>query len=284
MSAFVNSLANMSSNQFTFLVAALWIHQYGSEVAGLSSFNPFTRPLWTARHYNPSSHDLTSLMKLSLEPSLAGPGTFSAAVKAFREFLDNGLLNGPLEGDMLGPVFFPDTGLKATVHYPNGRTKEGQEVRNALWVDVLKMVGDDVLKKEGRALLKSDTIRARKPVIELELNYATNREDSWSDGSGDSDSGDSNAEDSYCGNTVIEDENADADVDEDEMDTITTVMPKQRVPSDISTSAASVSAILRSVIALLATELPAFVAHNACTFLVLKTHSSSFFNSLAHVI
>ena len=114
-------------------------------------------------------------MKLSLEPSLAGPETFSAAVKAFREFLDNGLLNSPLEGDMLGSVFFPDTGLKATVFYPDGRTNEGQAVRNALWIDILNMVGDDVLKKEGRALLKSDTIRARKPVIELELDYATNR-------------------------------------------------------------------------------------------------------------
>lgn len=87
-------------------------------------------------------------------------------MKAFREFLDNGVLNGLLEGDMLGSVFFPDTGLKATVHYSNGRTKEGQEVCNALWVDVLKMVGDEVLKKEGRALLKGDTIRAEKPVIE----------------------------------------------------------------------------------------------------------------------
>ena len=163
---------------------------------------------------------------------------------------------------MLGSVFYPDTGLKATVYDTDGNTKEGQEVRNALWVDVLKIVGGDVLKNEGRALPKDQIVRAKKAVVQLKLSYATNKE--YPDADADED---------------INKEHSDEEIP------LAAYTPKTTVPSDISTSSSSISTIMRSVVALIAAELPAFIAHFFCIYLIFTDSSPpSFFNGLAHAI
>ena len=189
---------------------------------------------------------------------------------------------------MLGSAFFPDTGLKATVYYPDGTVKEGQEVRSALWVDVLKIVGGDVLAKEGRSLPRDNGIRAKKPVVELKLSYATDEKGIHSE-----------IDNAEAENSRVEEvDTADSDVDVDDGNenkkeekgtTLTTSKLATIVPTDISPSTTPASAVLRSVLALLATEFLALIAHYVCLFLILsKTSSSSsgssFFNSPAQAI
>lgn len=126
---------NLSLAAFTALGTI--VGYLGTEV-GLRSI--FERLLWPSRFFNDTR--LPSVLGIALLMPMGGP-IHKAAIEALDTFhergLWRGLWRGRTEGNMLGSVFYQDSGSRWVYRMPQ-HDKNRREARNALWVRVLTLV------------------------------------------------------------------------------------------------------------------------------------------------
>lgn len=112
---------------------------------------------------------------------LGGP-LHKAALDTVDRFFENGLFRGDRLGHMLGTAFFPDSGMKYQM-YENGAFQREAQVRNGIWVRMLKempMIPDDPLKgahaeqEDGRNT--RTVVRQKTTVSHLTLSPRTGKE------------------------------------------------------------------------------------------------------------
>lgn len=118
------------------LVGALGsvIGYLGSEVA---EDTVFERLLWPQRFYN--DFDLAICLKMVFLMPMGGP-LHKAALQTFDTFRRKGLYSGGQKGHMLGSAFFSDQNLKYRVFSSENQELDDLEVRNSIWVEVLRRV------------------------------------------------------------------------------------------------------------------------------------------------
>ncbi|KAJ1323431.1 hypothetical protein MN608_11586 [Microdochium nivale] len=142
--------ANVDTSTLTGALGSV-IGYLGSEVAEPQLFE---RLLWPQRFYN----DLTPsvALKHALLMTMGGP-LHSAALKVLDIFGKHGLYLGRGRGNMLGTVFFPDSGRNFEgVTRGVGAVEAGHEerdlrtgaCRNAFWIEVLLHVNRAALRRE----------------------------------------------------------------------------------------------------------------------------------------
>lgn len=148
----------------------------GTEVARSSIFD---RVLWPFRFWN--MVDFKSLAATALYHPAGGP-IHKAAVEAMDTIVRDGLLRGYCRGDMLGTVFFHDSGESYRTHTLDGPGPIG-EARNGFWPRVLSCIpwkphansseptgekrGDEKLAQKAITQIKS-----QRPIFVLRLERA----------------------------------------------------------------------------------------------------------------
>lgn len=118
------------------LVGALGsvIGYLGSEVA---EDTVFERLLWPQRFYN--DFDIAICLKMAFLMPMGGP-LHKAALQTFDTFRRKGLYRGGQKGHMLGSAFFSDQKLNCRVLSSGNQELDDAEVRNGIWVEVLRRV------------------------------------------------------------------------------------------------------------------------------------------------
>jgi hypothetical protein len=100
----------------------------------LPTNNLFERLLWPQRFFNHLSY--SNALKIALFMPMGWP-IYQGAFGALDCLYEKGLFSGNRLGHMLGTPFFGDNQLVATIHDESANLKQGQPVRNCLWIRVL---------------------------------------------------------------------------------------------------------------------------------------------------
>ncbi|PWY87555.1 hypothetical protein BO70DRAFT_394439 [Aspergillus heteromorphus CBS 117.55] len=115
----------------------------GTEV---SSHSMFERLLWPSRFYNTTN--VGSLIAISCIMTMGGP-VHRTAVQALETLTLSGLWKGKFHGDMLGTIFYRDTGRRYIIRNPDGTTSEERQVRNDFWIGVMRLITYHARLDEG---------------------------------------------------------------------------------------------------------------------------------------
>ncbi|PYH96462.1 hypothetical protein BO71DRAFT_176905 [Aspergillus ellipticus CBS 707.79] len=115
----------------------------GTEV---SSHSMFERLLWPSRFYNTTN--VGSLIAISCIMTMGGP-VHRTAVQALETLTLSGLWKGKFQGDMLGTIFYRDTGRRYVVRNPDGTQSEERQVRNDFWIGVMRLITYHARLDEG---------------------------------------------------------------------------------------------------------------------------------------
>jgi len=134
----------------------------GTEVASSSIFD---RVLWPSRFWN--IVDLKSSLATAFYHPAGGP-IHKAAVDDMNRIVRHGLLQGYCRGDMLGTVFFEDSGQSYRTHTLAGPGPT-KEVRNVFWLLVLSRIPWKPLanSSESTGEIRLDDELAQKAVVRV---------------------------------------------------------------------------------------------------------------------
>jgi hypothetical protein len=156
----------------------------GTEVGSSSAFD---RLLWPSRYYNTSN--VRSIIGFICVMTMGGP-IHKAAVGALDKLVLSGLWRGYCQGDMLGTIFYKDTGYRYVVREHTGSRTEAKHARNGFWITVLRLIrwrseldavnyrndsavgSDEQSQGEG---LQQHQVRAQRPVFVLKLSRVNSR-------------------------------------------------------------------------------------------------------------
>lgn len=137
------------------------------------------RLLWPQRHF--SHPHLGSLPRLVFLYSMSGPLS-TVALETIDKTYRHGLLQGAAQGHMLGTAFYPDSGLRYTLHARDGDPKYESQVRNCVWVQALlnmpigALEGGQTRTSSIEDGLETETkhkpVRAKNTVLHLTLTMA----------------------------------------------------------------------------------------------------------------
>ncbi|KAG8526271.1 uncharacterized protein KY384_000264 [Bacidia gigantensis] len=179
-------MASGSTSTVAFGALATLLGYVGAEVASLGIFS---RLLWPERFYNTSSpSDLAAMVALL---PMGGP-IHKAALAALDHLIAAGLNKGYCRGDMLGTAFYEDT--KVTYSVKKGAIDEDtqqKEARNGFWIRTLRLVNWDVVDAKAMPTRQTTTnsfqeaeqrrtLRSKRPVLWLTLEYASGSDKSAS--------------------------------------------------------------------------------------------------------
>ncbi|KAF3939493.1 hypothetical protein ABW19_dt0206901 [Dactylella cylindrospora] len=151
----------------------------GAEVAEKSLFN---RLLWPQRYYNHAS--AWDILTLTFLMPMGGP-LHRAALETLDQFRENGLYRGRCRGHMLGSAFFHQQDSTYSILSSDILAHQPKEVRNGMWVQVLKMIdranlSPEIYRKDAaksRGDVENQPLRARQRsrhlVFQLRLSLNT---------------------------------------------------------------------------------------------------------------
>lgn len=121
----------------------------GAEVAEPTVFE---RLLWPQRFYNYCTP--WTVIRMAFMLPMGGP-LHKAALETLDAFRRRGLYRGTQQGHMLGTAFFANLNTKYKIHNYHG-TDADDEVRNGIWVTVLRHTSSLLVKSKPVAVVKSD--------------------------------------------------------------------------------------------------------------------------------
>ncbi|MCJ1240310.1 hypothetical protein MMC14_008311 [Varicellaria rhodocarpa] len=163
------SSARVSSSDITSTISALGtlIGYLGAESA---TDDIFERLQWPQRYFSGITYK--NALQVGLGMPMGGP-LHKTALHVLDRLYRNGLFKGPNLGNMLGTVFFRDSGLKYTLHEPPNKP-EKEYVRNGIWVRAVAQIPlafkSQTLRLEDGTMVHS-MVRARTSVNVLRLSF-----------------------------------------------------------------------------------------------------------------